>query len=154
MRTREEAILNLKALGVSAGEWDTLQAGSICLTTRPAPASDGGWANLGRMAVIYPAVEGWGVKGPPEESFGPSEIEPSVHGSLAEAVGVAAAYVAAGGGPLGDGSLHRISRDLIDQILDDPDPGRAIFGISMYIEPRDESDTELGLSRPEMNFYS
>ena len=50
--------------------------------------------------------------------------------------------------------MHRICRTLIDRILDDPDPARAIGEIGQYIWPRDESDPELGLSRPEMNLYS
>ncbi|MFO0892379.1 MAG: DUF4375 domain-containing protein [Isosphaeraceae bacterium] len=50
--------------------------------------------------------------------------------------------------------MHLISRDLIDRILDDPDPVEAFGEISQYIWPRDESEPELGLSRPEMNFYS
>ncbi|WP_165232047.1 DMP19 family protein [Aquisphaera insulae] len=149
MKTRKEAIVHLKALGFSAGEWDSLQAGSIYVTTRPDPTSDDCLVHQGRSVVVYPTVEGWGIKGPPEGAFGPSEVEPSVYGSLDEAVEAAAAFVAAGGGP-----LTRISRDLIDRILDNPDPERVVSGIGMCIEPRDESDPELGLSRPEMNFCS
>src|SRR5262249_32821145 len=49
--------------------------------------------------------------------------------------------------------MLRISRELIDRILDEPDSIEAIAQISQYLWPRDRNALDLGMSRPELDFY-
>jgi hypothetical protein len=49
--------------------------------------------------------------------------------------------------------MDRITREVVDAMLDERDSYEAFCVLSEWIRPRHEDEPELGLSRPEMNFY-
>ncbi len=49
--------------------------------------------------------------------------------------------------------MDRIARQVIDAMLDEPDSYEAFCVLAEWITPRREDEPEMGLSRPELNFY-